>query len=124
MSEKLKGLLEKINQEGIKQAEENATAIESKAKADAERILKDAKKEAQKIVEDAKGDAKKTKLSGETALKQASRDLILALKDEIRKIFKKIVALDTAKVMSQENLAEILGGLIENYIESLGWVWA
>ena len=120
MSEKLKGLLEKINQEGVKQAEETASVIETRARADAEKILKDAKIEAQKIIEDAKADAKKTKRSGETALKQASRDLILALKDEIKKIFNKVVATDTAKAMSQENLAEILGDLIENYVEKNG----
>ncbi len=120
MSEKLKGLLEKINQEGVKQAEEKAGVIETKARADAEKILKDAKIAAQKIIEDARADAKKTKHSGETAIKQASRDLILALKDEIKKIFNKIVNVETIKTMSQENLEEILGELIENYIEKDG----
>ncbi|MBU4590719.1 MAG: hypothetical protein KKG01_07325 [Candidatus Omnitrophica bacterium] len=120
MSEKLKGLLEKINQEGVKQAEEKAGVIETKARADAEKILRDAKIAAQKIIEDARTDAKKTKLSGETAIKQASRDLILALKDEIKKIFNKIVNIETIKAMSQENLAEILGELVENYIEKDG----
>ena len=120
MSEKLKGLLEKINQEGVKQAEEKAGVIETKARADAEKILRDAKIAAQKIIEDARTDAKKTKLSGETAIKQASRDLILALKDEIKKIFNKIIAGDTEKAMSAQDMAGILGDLIEGYIEGNG----
>ena len=120
MSEKLKGLLEKINQEGVKQAEENARAIESKAKTDAEKIVQDARSQAEKITEDARDSALKTKRSGEIALKQASRDLVLALKDEIKKILSKIVAGETVKVMSQENMADILEGLIESYVKKSG----
>jgi len=120
MSEKLKGLLEKINQEGVRKAEENARAIESKAKTDAEKIVQDARSQAQKIIEDAKDSARKTRRSGEIALKQASRDLILALKNEIKKIFNKVVTGETVKVMSQENMADILAGLIENYVEKNG----
>jgi len=120
MSEKLKGLLEKINQEGVKQAEENARAIESKAKTDAEKIVQDARSQAEKITEDARDSALKTKRSGEIALKQASRDLVLALKDEIKKILSKIVAGETVKVMSQKNMADILEGLIESYVKKSG----
>jgi hypothetical protein len=39
MSENLKGLLEKINQEGIKSAEEKARVIEDKAGKNAEKIV-------------------------------------------------------------------------------------
>ncbi len=120
MSEKLKALLEKINQEGVRQAEENARVIESKAKTDAEKIVQDARSQAQKIIDDAKDSARKTKSSGEIALKQASRDLILALKDETKKIFNKIVTDETVKVMSQKNMADILTALIENYVEKDG----
>ncbi len=122
MSEKLKQLLEKINEEGVRQAEEKATAIELKAKKDAEKILKDAKSQAQKIVEDAKSEAEKTRETTEIALKQASRDLILSLKDEIKKIFNKIIAGDTAKSMSSEAMASILENLIERYLDRDGKV--
>jgi len=120
MSEKLKALLEKINQEGVQQAEENARAIESKAKTDAEKIVQDARSQAEKIISDATESATKTKFSGEIALKQASRDLILALKDEIKKIFNKVVSGETVKVMSQKNMADILDGLIKSYVSKDG----
>ncbi len=121
MAERLKELLEKINQEGIKQAEENKSVIESKAQSDAAKIIEDAKTEAGRIVEKAKLQAKKTKESSETAIKQAGRDLILSLKDEIRKILNKIVATDTKKAISNEKeLTGILGSLIERYIEKNG----
>lgn len=120
MAEKLKGLLEKINEEGVKQAEKKARAIELKAKNAAEKILKDARHQAQKIVEGAETEAEKTRETTEMALKQASRDLMLSLKDEIKKIFNKIIAGDTAKVMSGQDMAGILGDLIEGYIEGNG----
>lgn len=120
MAEKLKGLLEKINEEGVKQAEEKARAIELKAKKDAEKILKDARSQAQRIVGDAENEAEKTREATEIVLKQASRDLMLSLKDEIKKIFNKIIAGDTAKAMSAQDMAGILGDLIEGYIEGNG----
>jgi len=59
MSEKLKELLEKINQEGVQQAGENAKAIELQAKKNAERIISYAKNKAHSIIEEAKDIAEK-----------------------------------------------------------------
>ena len=50
MTEDIKGLIEKINQEGIKSAEEKARKIESEAIRQAEEIVARAKKDAQKTV--------------------------------------------------------------------------
>ncbi|MDP8229508.1 MAG: hypothetical protein P9L93_00185 [Candidatus Gorgyraea atricola] len=120
MSEKLKELLEKINQEGVQQAGENAKVIELQAKKNAERIISSAKNKAHSIIEEAEDIAEKTKKTGEVALKQASRDLMLSLKDEIRKIFSKIVASETAKAVSSEDIVNLLVELIENYIKKGG----
>lgn len=120
MSEKLKELLEKINEEGVKQAEEKARSIESKATSDAKKILEDAKTKAQKIVEEAESEGKKIRETGELALKQASRDLILSLKDEIKKIFNKIIATETSNVMSDKEISAILGVMIQKYVEKNG----
>jgi len=120
MSEKLKELLNKINEEGVQKAEENAKAIELEAKKDADKILKCAKGEAKRIIDDAKNKAAKTEKATELVLKQASRDLILSLKDEIRKVFHKIVSGETAKAMSCENMADILKDLIEAYLKEDG----
>lgn len=120
MSQNLKDLLEKIKQEGIKLGEENRKAIESKAKQDAEKIIENAKKEAEKIIAAAKGNAEKTKLNGEATLKQASRDLFLSLKEEIKKLLNKIVSSEINKTMSQEEVQDILSNLIEKYISKNG----
>jgi V/A-type H+/Na+-transporting ATPase subunit E len=120
MPEKLKELLNKINEEGIQQAEEKAGAIETKAKAEAKRIIETAEKEAQTIVERAGEGAKKTKASTEAALKQAARDIVLSLKDEIRKILDKIIAGEVRKSMSVEDLKAAIENIILKYIEKNG----
>lgn len=120
MPENLKGLLEKINQEGIKSAEEKAMVIEDKARLDAEKILKDAKKLADEIVEKAKTEADKTRISAELSVKQASRDLLLGLKEDIRKMLNKVIAAEIDKAMSGDETAKILAGLIERYIDKDG----
>ena len=120
MSENLKGLLEKINQEGIHSAEEKAKAIEDKAKKDAEKILRDAGKLADEIIQEAKAEAEKTKVNANLSVKQASRDLLLGLKEDIKKTLNKIVAGELNKALSSEETAEILASLISNYLEKNG----
>ena len=120
MSEKLKGLINKIKEEGVKQAEEKAKTIEEAAKKKAEKILNDAKKEASSIIENAKKESGRTKEVTELALKQGSRDLILSLKAEIKNIFDKVVTGDISKAMSAENMSDILKDLIEQYVASNG----
>lgn len=120
MSERLKELLDKINQEGVKQAEERARAIEAKAKDEAKRIIGNAKAEAQKIAEKAHDDAKKIKESTETTLKQAARDLVLSLKEEIKNILNKLISIEIKKAMSTEEIKAILENLILKYIEKNG----
>lgn len=120
MSEKLKELLEKINQEGVKQAEKKARAIESEARNQAQTIVNEAKSEAQRIIKEAKGAARKTKQASEIALKQAGRDLTLSLKDDIRNIFDRIIAAETSKAISHEEIIAILKDLIGKFADKKG----
>ncbi|MBU1912147.1 MAG: hypothetical protein KKB22_01255 [Candidatus Omnitrophica bacterium] len=120
MSENLKGLLEKINQEGIKSGEEKAMLIEGKAKKDAEKILVDAKKLADEIVQKARLETEKTRVSANLSVKQASRDLLLGLKEDIRKTLNKIMSIEIAKSMSSEEIADILANLIEKCADKNG----
>lgn len=117
MSENLKSLLEKINQEGVKSAEEKARVIEDKAGKNAEKILGDAKKLADEIIQKAKAEAEKTKASANLSVKQASRDLLLSLKEDIKKTLNKIMAVEINKALSGEEIAGILAGLIDKYAE-------
>tara|TARA_Y100000031_G_C8171247_1_gene361918 strand:- start:219 stop:830 length:612 start_codon:yes stop_codon:yes gene_type:complete len=120
MAEKLKELLEKINEEGIKRSEAKAHEIEEKAKVEAGRILDNAKRKSRKLIEDANTEIEKTKKSRDIALKQASRDLILSLKEEIKKTLGRVVSKEVSSAISGAELAAILGNVIEKYIEKGG----
>nr|MBU1328973.1 hypothetical protein [Candidatus Omnitrophota bacterium] len=120
MPENLKGLLEKINQEGIRSAEEKAGLIEDKAKKDAEKILGDTRKLADEIIQKAKTEAEKIKVSANLSVKQASRDLLLGLKEDIRKTLNKIMAGEITKDLSSEETAGILADLIDKYADKNG----
>ena len=120
MSENLKGLLEKINQEGIKSAEEKARVIEGTAGKNAEKILESARKLADEIIQKAKAEAEKTKAGADLSVKQASRDLLLGLKENIRKTLNKIIAGEINQALSSEEIAGILANLIDKYAEKNG----
>ncbi|MGM0648022.1 MAG: V-type ATP synthase subunit E [Bacteroidota bacterium] len=83
MENKLKELTEKIYQEGIEQANQEADEIINKAKKEAEKIKKEAQLENEKIVNEAHEEAKNQKKSVETELKLASNQAINTLKQEI-----------------------------------------
>ena len=59
MAEEIKELIEKIQEQGIKAAQEEAAKIKSLADAQAQKIISEAKSESQKIIEQATLQAKK-----------------------------------------------------------------
>ncbi|MFH1655263.1 MAG: hypothetical protein ABH954_01475 [Candidatus Omnitrophota bacterium] len=117
MPEQLRDLLEKIKSEGIQVAEEKARQIESNAQRQAKKIIADAKDKAEMIVEEADDQAHKAKASGEAALQHAARDLMLAVKDQIRALFDKIIATNITATLTGKELSSIIGQVIDKYIK-------
>lgn len=115
MTEDLKGLIEKINQEGIKAAEEKAREIETEAKRRAEQIIGKAKKEAEKIIAGAKDETARMEKSGEASLEQAGRNLILTLRKEIGSMLDRIITLNLQEELSPGTTTHIISSLIKNY---------
>lgn len=117
MPEQLKDLLEKIKSEGIQVAEEKARQIESDAQRQAKKIIADAKDKAEMIVEEANDQARKAKESGEADLQHAARDLMLAVKDQIRALFDKIIATNITTTLTGKELSSIISQVINKYIK-------
>lgn len=115
MAEDLKGLIEKINQEGVKAAEEKAQEIEAEAKRQAEGIIEKAKKEAEKIIAEAKDEAARMEKSGKASLAQAGRNLILSLRKEITSMLDGLVASRLREELSPSAIVKIINSLIKNY---------
>ena len=83
MAEDIQGLIEKINQEGVKSAEDNARRIKEQALLEAEGIVAKAKAQAQGLLSEAKDAISKLEEKEKTLLSQAGRDMLLVLRKEI-----------------------------------------
>ena len=115
MEVQLKELIEKIKNDGVKDAEQKAAEIIKSADAKAEDIVAKARKEAAQIVARAKEDAFKSEQSGRESLKQAGRDLVLNLQSRITDLFNIIIKKEVAGSMDEKVLAETIVKLISSW---------
>lgn len=113
MSQQVQELINKIKKEGTQAAEAKAHEIEETAKQKAHHIVNEAKNEADKIIEDAKKQAEKEKYSGQMALQQASRDVLISLRKEIDGVLQNIIKNEVKDSLSAENLANIIASIID-----------
>jgi len=110
-------LIDKIKKDGINTASEEASRIRAEAEAEARRIVDVAKKEAENIVNRGKQDAERFEKAGIAALEQASRNLVLAFKDEIQALLKKIINTQVAAQYGDDVLKNTLPSLLKSWAE-------
>ncbi len=115
MEIQLQELIEQIKKDGVETAESQAEAIVEAAKKEAEKIISDAKAQADKIMADAKNENAKTVKSGEDAIRQAGRNLLISFRESVTRELKAIVSDNVNAVYSSDAFA----GLIINAVE--GW---
>ena len=115
MAEEIRDLIEKINKEGIRAAEEKAQIIESAAKQRADEILSLAKREAEEIVAAAKDRVRREDEKEKILLAQAGRDLLLSLRKEINAMLDCIVVAEVRDALTPEALSGIISGAVRNY---------
>ncbi|NTV00137.1 MAG: hypothetical protein HGA55_03325, partial [Methanoregulaceae archaeon] len=115
MPEEIRDLIEKINQEGIKAAEEKAQNIESLAKQKADDILSQARLEAEKIITAAEDRVRREDTAEKALLAQAGRDLLLSLRKEINAMLDRIVVSDIQQALTPERLSGLLSEIVRNY---------
>jgi V/A-type H+/Na+-transporting ATPase subunit E len=110
-------LIDKIKKDGINTASEEASRIKTEAEAEARRIVDVAKKEAENVISRGKQDAERFEKAGIAALEQASRNLVLAFKDEVQALLKKIVSTHVAAQYGDDVLKNTLPGLLKSWVE-------
>jgi len=113
MAEDIKALIEKINQEGVIAGEEKAREIESRAKARADEILKKAQGQADKILKEAKDEIARMQEKEKSLVKQAGRDLLLVLRQEINSMLAKLIKACVQDALTADNLFKILSKVIQ-----------
>jgi V/A-type H+-transporting ATPase subunit E len=113
-------LIDKIKKDGIKTATEEANKVRAEADTEARRIVETAKKEADDLLERAKKDAERSEKAGIAALEQASRNLILAFKDEIQALLNKIINDKVSANYNDDVLKNALPDLIKSWADKGG----
>jgi V/A-type H+-transporting ATPase subunit E len=113
MAEEIKSLIEKIQQDGIKAAEDKAREIEDQAKKEADLILKNARAEAERLFSEVKDNLAKMEQSQKALLAQAGRDLMLTLKKEINAMLEQLISKEIQGSITPEVMADILGQIIK-----------
>lgn len=115
MPEELQSLLEKINEEGVKKAEETKSKIIGDAGIESEKIVRDAKAKADDIVKKAQADANTVEARGDAAVRQAVRDIVISLRGELLNRFKSVVKEATADAMTPDLMGKIILEMVKNY---------
>jgi len=115
MAEEIRDLIEKINQEGIRAAEEKAHNIEAAAKQRADAMLAQARLEADEIIAAAKDRIRREDENGKTLLAQAGRDLLLSLRIEINAMLGRIAVSEIQQVLTPEALFKLISEVVRNF---------
>lgn len=113
MAGDIKGLIEKIQHDGINLAQAKAKEIEGQAKAKADEIIRAARLEAERILSEAKDKIAKSEEKEKSLLTQAGRDLLLVLRKEISAMLDKIVTLNIKDALTPQALADIISAIIK-----------
>ncbi|MBQ3592770.1 MAG: V-type ATP synthase subunit E [Clostridia bacterium] len=120
MEIQLRELIEQIKKDGVQAAEAEAAVVLENAKAQAEKIVADAKAQAEKIVADAKSEADRMTKSGEDALRQAGRNVLISFRESVTRELTTIVGESVNTVYSSEALAELIANVVENMAGKTG----
>lgn len=115
MEIQLQELIEQIKKDGVAAAEAEAASIVEAAKAEAEKILADAQAQAEKLMADAKAENERTVKSGEDALRQAGRNLLISFRESVARELTAIAGENVAAVYSSEALAQLILRVVEGW---------
>ncbi len=122
MAEDLQGLLERINEEGIKKTEAHKDKILADARSQAAKIVADANDEAARIVADAKREQATLVHAGEDKLRQSARDIKISLEAEIKQMLQHLVRRSVTTTMKPDFLAELIIAMAQAYAGQKGAV--
>ena len=113
MEIQLQELINQIKKGGVEAAETQAEAILDAAKAEADKIISAAKLEADKLIANAKAENEKTVRSGEDAIRQAGRNLLISFRESVSRELNAVAGDNVAAIYSSDALTELIVSAIE-----------
>jgi len=118
MEMQLQELIEKIKKDGVEAAEAEAQTILKSANEKAEKIIADAKEQAEKLMLDAKQQNERTVKSGEDAIRQAGRNLLISFRESVTKELEAILNNGVLEAYSPKNLTELIIKVVEAWAKN------
>lgn len=115
MEVKLESLIEKIKKDGVEEAKKASGELINSTKEQAAKILDDARSQATNLIEGAKKETAGFRKSAEDAIKQAGRDLVLNLREELTKLFDRILKRDLSECLTPEFLKQLIVKIVDNW---------
>ena len=116
MEIQLQELIDQIKKDGVEAAEAQAEKILKAAKDEAERIISDAKAQADKIMSEAKSENERTVKSGEDAIRQAGRNLLISFRESVAKELDAITGEKVSAVYSSDALTQLIIKAVEGWL--------
>ena len=113
MEIQLQDLIDQIKKDGVESAEVEAEAILEAAKAEAAKIISDAQVQADKMLLDAKNENERMVKSGEDAIRQAGRNLLISFRESVARELKVIVSENVTAVYSSDAFVKLIVKAVE-----------
>ena len=120
MEIQLKELIEQIKKDGVEAAEDKAALIIEAAQSRADKIVADADAKAKKMLLDAKAEKDRTVKSGEDALRQASRNVLISFRESLAKELEAVLKSSITETYSSSALCELVKKAIEAWTTNPG----
>jgi vacuolar-type H+-ATPase subunit E/Vma4 len=120
VAEDLKRLIEKIQKEGIETARGKASEIEAEANLQAQAIVSKAKEEANRLLDEAKYEIARQKETTTNLLRQAARDAVISLRQELLQKLSNVIKKETHAALKAKDLADILIKLMKECCKEAG----
>jgi V/A-type H+-transporting ATPase subunit E len=122
MAEDLQGLLQRIHDEGIKKSDAQREQILADAKRQADELVRQARAEHDRLLAEARQESAKLVQAGEDKLRQAARDVVIALELELKQMLTNLAKQCVAQTMDPAFLGELLLTLAKAYASQHGEV--
>lgn len=116
MAEELQHLLERIQKEAVDAGEKQASELIARARQQAAQIVSEAEAKARARLEQAEKDARQFTERSIQTLRQAARDLLIAVGQGVENIISNLAAEAAEQALTYETVQEMLVKLAEAYV--------
>ncbi|MBO5202812.1 MAG: hypothetical protein J6C30_08805 [Lentisphaeria bacterium] len=117
MAEDLQGLLNRIQNDGLRKAENEREQIIAEAKAEAEKIVAEAKAQAAALEKQAAESAAAMQERAKITIQQAARDIVIGLKVELQERLRRIAKGSVEAAMTPQLMAQLIGAMANAYAQ-------